>query len=161
MIEEAGLNDIFYKGERRNERSLLRPGVEFNNISFINETTLRILDSAIKNFYQEHQWDGMWNIHDAVTRLNRQHNFCYLRENNSTIAYLWSIKNYAYNFFVSKTVPRRDILTILDMWADAQPDKKEFYFYISDHNKSFHNFMIKRYNSVEIKKDEIQDRIYR
>ena len=70
--------------------------------------TLQLL---INYFNEEYTWEGMFNLHDADTRIREGHNLFLLYSNNRVIGYVWFKELdkdtcFGYNLYVTKKVNR-------------------------------------------------------
>jgi len=64
---------------------------------------------CIELFYSEREWNKMWNIEEAATRIKTGDDFYVMfkvTDLKSPIAYLWVKGNFIYNVFVHSSKPK-------------------------------------------------------
>ena len=72
-------------------------------IQWIGEYKKKI-EKEIENFQEELNWDGMWYIEDAISRLETDWYFNVLEMNNHITGWVWfnSVENILCNLYVNK-----------------------------------------------------------
>ena len=66
---------------------------------------LTILGESVMRFNSEIHWDEMWDIGDAIIRLNAGHIAFALIYEGKAIGHVWYDRNTLYNAYVSRTRP--------------------------------------------------------
>lgn len=156
MIDLAEKGDFFLKAPLINTPPQFRDGVSFHYTSAIDDESL--FQESINLFNSEIEWDNMWTISDVYDRFDKGHLFTYMKDSNGVLGYMWRMKNYTYNFFVSNRRENRDILDFVNMNRYLQYKNGYDYevLYVSWHNIHVLNLMKKRFGCVEVDRSEVE-----
>ena len=76
---------------------------DIKRIQWIGEYKKKI-EKEIENFQEELNWDGMWSVEDAISRLETGWYFNVLNINNYITGWVWfnSVENILCNLYVNK-----------------------------------------------------------
>jgi hypothetical protein len=78
-------------------------------IELVTKREVEVIQSAIDLFNSEISWDGMFDVEEAIGRMDNGERFYVLHEEGKILGHIW-IKNdsYCYNFFVTQNRTKGD-----------------------------------------------------
>ena len=78
-------------------------------IELVTKREVEVIQSAIDLFNSEISWDGMFDVEEAIGRMDNGERFYVLHEEGKILGYIWIKKDsYYYNFFVTQNRTKGD-----------------------------------------------------